>query len=197
MLPVDIRLSAHTNSCSSALARFLHWLGAVLDVADRPIADWDVVMKWLSTRWSLPHAGRRRPVMALVALAIKLDSAGRCCSAETLRLQHELIEVFKFRSSTRRDRRSASKRVHRATRASPGGAFKQDLARRVAAAATWCSRHLRWSGRARTRSTPRRRPLYDEAWTLFRAHRVKPGITGWARSTLRGETDTPERSSAA
>ncbi len=48
VLPVDIRLSAHSNKLRFR-PRSYSYLGnvPVLDVFDRPIADWDVVMKWL------------------------------------------------------------------------------------------------------------------------------------------------------
>ena len=48
VLPVDIRLAAHTNKLQFR-PRSYSYIGnvPVLDVFDRPIADWDVVMKWL------------------------------------------------------------------------------------------------------------------------------------------------------
>src|ERR1035437_8658173 len=48
VLPVDIRLAAHTSKLQFR-PRSYSYIGTVpeLDVADRPIADWDVVMKWL------------------------------------------------------------------------------------------------------------------------------------------------------
>ena len=48
VLPVDIRLSAHINKLRFR-PRAYSYIGdvPVLDVFDRPIADWDVVMKWL------------------------------------------------------------------------------------------------------------------------------------------------------
>ena len=48
VLPVDIRLAAHTNKLRFR-PRSYSYIGEVpvLDVFDRPIADWDVVMKWL------------------------------------------------------------------------------------------------------------------------------------------------------
>ena len=48
VLPVDIRLSAHSNKLRFR-PRSYSYLGnvPVLDVFDRPITDWDVVMKWL------------------------------------------------------------------------------------------------------------------------------------------------------
>ena len=48
VLPVDIRLSAHSNKLRFR-PRSYSYIGnvPVLDVFDRPITDWDVVMKWL------------------------------------------------------------------------------------------------------------------------------------------------------
>ena len=49
----------------------------VLDIFDKPIADWDVVMKWLFDKivgsLALICAA---PVMLMVAIAVKLDSKG-------------------------------------------------------------------------------------------------------------------------
>ncbi len=48
VLPVDIRLSAHTNKLRFR-PRSYSYLGKVptLDVFEAPITDWDLVMKWL------------------------------------------------------------------------------------------------------------------------------------------------------
>jgi FlaA1/EpsC-like NDP-sugar epimerase len=80
VLPVDIRLAAHSNKLQFR-PRSYSYIGKVpvLDVADRPIADWDVVMKWLFDKivggLILLCA---LPAMALIALAVQ---------AEALRLQ--------------------------------------------------------------------------------------------------------------
>ena len=61
VLPVDIRLSAHTNKLRFR-PRSYSYIGnvPVLDVFDRPIADWDVVMKWLFDQVvGAPRADRR------------------------------------------------------------------------------------------------------------------------------------------
>jgi FlaA1/EpsC-like NDP-sugar epimerase len=51
VLPVDIRLSAHTNKLRFR-PRAYSYLGDVptLDVFEAPITDWDLVMKWLFDR---------------------------------------------------------------------------------------------------------------------------------------------------
>src|SRR4029078_10427645 len=72
----------------------------VLDVVDRPIADWDVVMKWLFDKivggLMLLAAA---PIMLLVAMAIRLDSKGPVFfKQKRYGFNNDLIEVYKFRS---------------------------------------------------------------------------------------------------
>src|SRR5204862_6797516 len=101
VLPVDIRLSAHTNKLRFR-PRAYSYLGDVptLDVFEAPITDWDLVMKWLFDRavgglCLLLGA----PVMALVALAVKLDSPGPVLFRQKrFGFNNERIDVFKFRS---------------------------------------------------------------------------------------------------
>ena len=140
VLPVDIRLSAHTNKLQFR-PRSYSYIGSVpvLDVFDRPIADWDVVMKWLFDKivggLALLAA---LPVMAIVAIAIKLDSRGPVLfKQKRYGFNNELIEVFKFRSMyvepDRRDRREA-RHQGRPARHARRPLHPQDLARRAAAA---------------------------------------------------------------
>ena len=101
VLPVDIRLAAHTNKLRFR-PRSYSYIGnvPVLDVFDRPIADWDVVMKWLFDKIvGGAAADRAAPLMALIALAIKLDSRGPVLfKQKRYGFNNELIEVYKFRS---------------------------------------------------------------------------------------------------
>ncbi len=101
VLPVDIRLSAHSNKLHFR-PRSYSYLGnvPVLDVLDQPITDWDVVMKWLFDKVVGTLALiALSPVMALVALAIKLDSRGPVLfKQKRYGFNNELIEVYKFRS---------------------------------------------------------------------------------------------------
>ena len=90
VLPVDIRLSAHSNKLHFR-PRSYSYLGnvPVLDVLDQPITDWDVVMKWLFDKVVA--------ALALIALS-PVMALGRNChqtrqprpravQAEALRLQ--------------------------------------------------------------------------------------------------------------
>ena len=102
VLPVDIRLSAHTNKLRFR-PRSYSYLGEVpmLDVferADHRLGRGDEVA--VRPRRRQPRAARwLSPVMALVALAIKLDSRGPVLFRQKrYGFNNELIEVFKFRS---------------------------------------------------------------------------------------------------
>ena len=84
VLPVDIRLSAHSNKLRFR-PRSYSYLGnvPVLDVFDRPITDWDVVMKWLFDK----IVGGVRAAAAVPADGCwsrsrsSSTAAARCCSS--------------------------------------------------------------------------------------------------------------------
>jgi Undecaprenyl-phosphate glucose phosphotransferase len=203
VLPVDIRLSAHTNKLRFR-PRSYSYLGKVptLDVFEAPITDWDLVMKWL-----FDHAVGGMilllalPVMALVALAIKLDSRGPVLFRQKrFGFNNERIDVFKFRSLyhdqadplaskvvTKNDSRVT--RVGRFIRKTSldelpqlfNVVFKSNLS-------LIGPRPHAVQGKLQSR-------LFDEAVDgYFARHRVKPGITGWAQiNGWRGETDSREK----
>src|SRR4029077_9001186 len=101
VLPVDIRLAAHSNKLRFR-PRAYSYIGnvPVLDVFDKPITDWDVVMKWLfdKTVGSLLLLAVS-PIMLLAAIAIRLESRGPVFfKQKRYGFNNELIEVYKFRS---------------------------------------------------------------------------------------------------
>lgn len=100
MLPVDIRLSAHTNKLRFR-PRAYSYIGNVpfIDISDKPIANWDVVKKWLFDKIVASLALiALAPVMLLIALAIKLDSKGPVLFRQKrLGFNNEQIDVYKFR----------------------------------------------------------------------------------------------------
>jgi Undecaprenyl-phosphate glucose phosphotransferase len=203
VLPVDIRLAAHTNKLQFR-PRSYSYIGSVpvIDVADRPIADWDVVMKWLFDKiiggFALLAA---LPVMAVVATAIKLDSKGPVLfKQKRYGFNNDLIEVYKFRSMyTDKADASAAKLVTKDDpRVTRVGRFirKTSLDELPQLLNVVFKGNLSLVGpRPHAVSAKAESRLYDEAVDgYFARHRVKPGITGWAQiNGWRGETDTHEK----
>jgi len=203
VLPVDIRLAAHANKLRFR-PRSYSYLGAmpVIDVLDRPIADWDVVMKWLFDKvvggLALLLAA---PVMAAVALAIKLDSRGPVLfKQKRYGFNNDLIEVYKFRSMyiDQTDATAAKLVTKDDPRVTRVGRFirKTSLDELPQLFNVVFKGNLSLVGpRPHAVNAKAEARLYDEAVDgYFARHRVKPGITGWAQiNGWRGETDTHEK----
>lgn len=203
VLPVDIRLSAHSNKLRFR-PRSYSYIGdvPVIDVADRPIADWDVVMKWLfdkviGTIILIAAA----PIMALIAIAIKLDSRGPVIfKQKRYGFNNDLIEVYKFRSMyVEASDATASKLVTKGDpRVTRVGRFirKASLDELPQLFNVVFKGNLSLVGpRPHAINAKAEARRYDEAVDgYFARHRVKPGVTGWAQiNGWRGETDTEEK----
>src|SRR5579885_1223547 len=203
VLPVDIRLAAHANKLTFR-PRSYSYIGKVpmIDVADRPIADWDVVMKWLFDK--LVGGAMllcALPAMALIALAIKLDSRGPVLfQQKRYGFNNDLIEVYKFRSMyVEKTDANASKLV---TKDDPRVTRVGRIIRKTSLDELPQLFNVVLKGnlslvgpRPHAVNAKAEARLYDEAVDgYFARHRVKPGITGWAQiNGWRGETDTHEK----
>jgi Undecaprenyl-phosphate glucose phosphotransferase len=203
VLPVDIRLSAHTNKLRFR-PRSYSYIGnvPVIDIFDKPIADWDVVMKWLFDKvvgaLALLFVA---PIMALVALAIKLDSKGPVLFKQRrYGFNNELIEVYKFRSMYVDQTDASAQRLVRKNdpRVTRVGRFirKTSLDELPQLFNVVFAGNLSLVGpRPHAVHAKAENRIYDEAVDgYFARHRVKPGITGWAQiNGWRGETDSQEK----
>ena len=203
VLPIDIRLAAHASKLRLR-PRAYSYIGnvPVLDVFDRPIADWDLVVKWLFDKIvGLSILILAAPVMAAVALAVKLDSRGPVLFRQKrYGFNNELIEVFKFRSMyVDQGDMAAAKLV---TRDDPRVTRVGRIIRKTSLDELPQLFNVVFKGnlslvgpRPHALQAKAANELYDQVVDgYFARHKVKPGITGWAQiNGWRGETDTQEK----
>ena len=203
VLPVDIRLAAHMSKLRFR-PRSYSYIGPVpvFDVFDKPLADWGVVFKTLFDKivGSLCLV-LLAPVLAGVAIAVKLDSKGPILfKQKRYGFNNELIEIYKFRSmyADKLDydvKVQVTKGDPRVTRV---GRFirKASLDELPQLFNVVFKGNLSLIGpRPHAVTAKAAERQYDEVVDgYFARHRVRPGITGWAQiHGWRGETDTSEK----
>lgn len=203
VLPIDIRLAAHASKLRLR-PRSYSWLGnvPVLDVFDRPIVDWDLVLKSTFDR----VVGALcllllSPVMLVIAAAVKLDSRGPVFfRQQRYGFNNELIEVLKFRSMYADQLDPTVKK--QVTRDDPRVTRVGRFIRRTSLDELPQLFNVVFQGNL-SLVGPRPHAIAAKAADreyekvvdgYFARHRMRPGITGWAQvNGWRGETDTPEK----
>ncbi|MGE0848080.1 MAG: undecaprenyl-phosphate glucose phosphotransferase [Hyphomicrobiaceae bacterium] len=202
VLPVDIRLAAQASTLRFR-PRAYSFAGAVplIDLIDKPISDWDLIIKWMFDKAVATLALLAlSPVLAAVAIAVKLDSKGPVLFRQKRHgFNNELIEVFKFRSMFVDQADADAARL--VTRGDPrvtrvGRFIRKTSLDELPQLFNVIRGELSLVGpRPHALQAKAADRLYhDVVDGYFARHKVRPGITGWAQiNGWRGETDTPEK----
>ena len=202
VLPVDIRLSAHSDKLRFR-ERAHACIGAaqMLSVFEKPVAAWDGILKRsLDVMLAITALSVLWPVMLLTALAIRLDSSGPVIFRQRrFGFNNQIIDVLKFRSmyvdqSDADARQVVTRDDARVTRV--GRIIRKTSIDELPQLFNVLRGELSLVGpRPHAINAHTQDRLWDEVIEgYFGRHRVKPGITGWAQiNGFRGEVDTDNK----
>jgi Undecaprenyl-phosphate glucose phosphotransferase len=202
VLPVDIRLAAHSNNLRFRPRAYSH-VGAVplLDILDKPIRDWDSVAKRaFDIFFSLLALILLWPVFIATAIAVKTTSKGPVFFVQKRHgFNNEVINVLKFRSmyTEMSDPTAKNAVTKNDPRVTPVGRFiRKTSIDELPQIFNVLRGDLSLVGpRPHAVLGQTRDKTFGEIVEgYFARHRVKPGVTGWAQiNGWRGEIDTDDK----
>lgn len=200
VLPVDIRLSAHTENLDFRDRSSASFIGSMpfVDVIERPVADWDAIVKrGIDIVFTSLALALLSPLMLITALAIRLDSPGPVFFRQKrYGFNNEVIEILKFRSMYHEmadplAKRAVKKGDSRVTRV--GRFIRKASIDELPQLFNVLTGELSLVGpRPHAINAHTDERLWEEVVEgYFARHKVKPGITGWAQiNGWRGEIDS-------
>lgn len=202
VLPVDIRLAAQSSKLRFR-PRSYSYVGSVpfLDVFEKPIADWDALMKRaFDLSFSTLGLIAFSPIMLATMAAIRWESKGPVIFRQKrYGFNNEVISVLKFRSMFHEMSDPDAKKV--VTKGDPrvtrvGRFIRKTSIDELPQLVNVLKGELSLVGpRPHAVNAHTDNRLWDEVVDgYFARHKVKPGVTGWAQiNGWRGEVDNPEK----
>jgi Undecaprenyl-phosphate glucose phosphotransferase len=200
-LPVDLRLSIEQIGGFPMRGIGATGSARTIEILDRPLKHWSGIAKWLEDRLiGTLCLILCAPLMALIALAIRLDSPGPVLFVQDrFGFNNKTIRVFKFRTMhiDRADPSGAERTVRGDARVTRVGRILRNLSLdELPQLLNVLRGEMAMVGpRPHALGMKAGERLYHESVAeYFQRHRVRPGITGWAQvNGLRGEIDSLEK----